>query len=210
MHTRLWYIPQKEAAAIISFPPLNDPLFFGNDNPIQIEYCSGNGAWITERAQKNPDINFIAVEMRLDRARKIWAKIHNHKLNNLIVVFGESLLFTKNYIPDHSIDEIFINFPDPWPKRKHHKNRLINDLFLEEVARVLEPGKPITIVTDNAPYSEAIIETFLENPLFRSAIEEPYYKVVSTEWGYSFFDSLFREKGFDIRLHTFSSLPKLP
>ena len=56
--------------------------YFVNSNPIHVEYCSGNGDWIIQKAKENPNINFIAVEMKFDRARKIWVKMHNDKVDN--------------------------------------------------------------------------------------------------------------------------------
>ena len=101
-----------------SMPAWEDPQIFGRQAPVHIEYCSGNGAWIVEKALKHPEIHFVAVEKRFERVRKLWSKMHNLKLSNLFVVCGEALTFTQNYLSSESIEKIFVNFPDPWPKRR--------------------------------------------------------------------------------------------
>lgn len=168
--------------------------FFDNSNPIDIEYCSGNGQWIIEKAKQNPHTNFIAVELKFDRARKIWLKMHNENLKNLFVVMGEALTFTKHYLENEAISDIYINFPDPWPKKKHIKNRLITDLFSQEVLRVMKKNKIITLVTDDINYLNQMIDVFLNNKDFEPIYEKPYYIQDLENFGESFFDTLFRNK----------------
>lgn len=168
--------------------------YFENSNPINLEYCSGNGQWIVNQAKLSPDINYIAVEMKFDRARKIWLKMHNEGLKNLFVVMGEALTFTKYYLSQGSIADIFINFPDPWPKKKHEKNRLIKKEFIEKVSLVMKNNKVITLVTDDLGYLNQMIEVFLENKDFKPLYPKPYYVHNLQDFGASFFDTLFRKK----------------
>lgn len=172
--------------------------FFDNSNPIHIEYCSGNGEWIIDRAKKNPTINFIAVEMKFDRARKIWVKMHNENVKNLFIVMGEAYIFSKHYLEDSSIQDVFINFPDPWPKKKHEKNRLISEVFIEEIARIMKKNGSITLVTDDVSYLNQMIESFLKNKDFTPAYEKPYFIKNLQDFGYSYFDNLFRQRNKDI------------
>ncbi len=168
--------------------------YFENTNPMEIEYCSGNGQWIIEKAKVNPNINYIAVEIKFDRARKIWVKKHNENLKNLFVVLGEALIFTRYYLNNDSISNVFINFPDPWPKKKHEKNRLITQEFIHEVNKVIKKNKIITLVTDDIAYLNQIIEVFLKSKDFKPVYEKPYYIQNLEDFGDSFFDNLFRTK----------------
>src|SRR5690348_8334371 len=111
---RFFYIPAEYEYKAQNFP------FFVQDQPVIIEYCSGNGQWIGARAKQNPETNWIAVEKKFDRARKIWLKIHRENIPNLTVVCGEAVIFTRFYAPPCS--EIYVNFPDPWPKLRHAKH----------------------------------------------------------------------------------------
>ncbi|MCC5832819.1 MAG: tRNA (guanosine(46)-N7)-methyltransferase TrmB [Chlamydiales bacterium] len=173
------------------FPGWEDNTLFGNRNPVSIEYCAGNGAWIVEKAQQFPDRNWVAVEMRYDRIRKIWSKIKNENLTNLIAVCGEAWTFTRHYVQNGSIDEAFINFPDPWPKEKHEKHRLMKLRFLDQLARVLKTGKKVMFVSDDPDYVEQTLSLFRSHPSFDS------YKLLTDlpEYGASWFESLWRRKG---------------
>jgi tRNA (guanine-N7-)-methyltransferase len=199
---RLWYVPERVALDDFRFPGWNSPDLFGNALPIHIEYCSGNGAWIIEKALQQPEVNFVAVELRFDRARKIWVKLHNMGIKNLIFAWAEGYLLTKTFIPDNSVELISINFPDPWPKRRHARHRLIQKPFLEEMARILRQNATLTFVTDDPDYSEQTTCEFQSVPSFKNAFQTPFIEP-DFNYGSSFFDELWRSKGKTIRLHRF-------
>lgn len=182
----------------------NEEISFENKNEINIEYCSGNGTWIVEKAKLSPKINFIAVEMKFLRARQIWLKMHSQGINNLFVICSDAFTFTKYYLKDSSIADVFINFPDPWPKRKHAKKRLINKEFLGDVNRVMKPNSVITIVTDHTGYLEQMIETFVKIKEYKSIFQKPYFVQDIKNFGSSFFSSLFESKGKAINYLKFS------
>lgn len=163
--------------------------FFEKEQPVIIEYCSGNGQWIGERARQNPQFNWIAVEKKFQRARTIWLKIHREKIPNLVVVCGEALTFTRFYAP--KAEEAYINFSDPWPKLRHAKHRLVREEFLSAVLPIMKPGGSLICVTDDAQYAAQMIEEFKKCPewLFLFNVNEwPSY-------GRSFFNDLWIEKG---------------
>lgn len=196
------YVPDyMQDYRMFSFPDWQD--VFGNSNPIHIEYCSGNGTWIAERAQENPTQNWVAVEMKFDRVRKIWSKVQNLQLSNLFIVCGEALTATRYFFSSASVDEVYINFPDPWPKKKHAKNRLLKGSFIEELWRIFHDDGRLTLVTDDVPYSEQVIAEVLEHGGFKSDYPQPYYVDVPDCYGDSYFDSLWRELGRKIRYHQF-------
>jgi len=168
---------------------------FGNNHPVVIEYCSGNGTWIAEKARHSTR-NWVAVEWRFERARKIWSKMKNYSLSNLLVVCGEALTFTREYVPEMSISEAFVNFPDPWPKEKHAKNRLFQPPFATQLSRTVLPGGSLTVATDDPAYARQIIET-MESWDHAQVPEWPDY-------GESYFDDLWRSKGRSIQYHRFN------
>ena len=120
-----------------AFGHLDWKVIFGNTNPVSIEFCSGNGEWIIQKAQDNPDTNWVAVELQFERVRKIYSKRHNLGINNLLIVCGEALTFARHYVADASVEQAYINFPDPWPKKRHAKHRLIKPPFPKELARIV-------------------------------------------------------------------------
>jgi len=201
---RVFYVPEKSEDKPFTFPGFET--LFGNKNPVFIEYCSGNGTWIAEKAKQNPEINWVAVELQMARGKKIWSKRENFQLSNLIVVIGEGEECTRRFFESGSISEIYINFPDPWPKRRHAENRIIKPQFVSELARILSPQGSLILVTDDENYSQIMVDTVLANPKFQAKYSHPYYITNPENFGDSFFDTLWRGKGKEIRLHHFVAL----
>lgn len=172
---------------------LND--LFSDEKEISIEYCSGNGDWIIEKAKQYQHRFWIAVEKRFERVKKIWAKMHNHQVSNLLIVSGEALTFTRYYLPERKIGEIYINFPDPWPKRRQASKRLVQTSFVMELERILKEGGKATFATDDANYSGQIIELLNKTPNWKSLLPSPYYVNEFENYGSSWFENLLREQG---------------
>lgn len=201
---RVWFVPCCGVdLATYHFPGWGAPEFFGNSQPVHVEYCSGNGAWIAAKAKECPQVNWVAVEKKFDRVRKVWSKIHNLGLQNLCVVYGEALQVTATYFPDASVSGVYINFPDPWPKRHHAKYRLVVPPFIEQLSRSLKAGATATLVTDDADYSAAMIRDFGAHAAFASRLPSPYYAGERADYGRSYFEELWRGKGCEIRYHEF-------
>lgn len=185
------------------FPGWESPLFFGNNHPINIEYCSGNGEWIAKKALEEPGINWIAVEKKFQRASKIWNKKRVLGLDNLLIICGEGFSATKNYFPSNSIKNIFINFPDPWPKTRHHKHRIVQDCFVAELARILVPEGLFTFVTDDLPYGEWSCEKIQQSSFFSALYPETGFILEEESYGSSYFDALWRKLGRTIYYYRF-------
>lgn len=168
---------------------------FDGENPVYVEYCSGNGQWIIEQAEKHPEINWISVEKQFRRARQIYAKAQNRGLSNLLVVSGEALTFSRYYLADAIAAQSFVNFPDPWPKDRHAKHRLITPAFVKELARVLEPKAKSLFVTDHEIYAQQMIESMQTEKRFFPCAPAPYFVTDRQEYGSSFFGSLWKDLG---------------
>lgn len=201
---KVWYIPEHcFKGTDFYFPGWSSPLFFGNDRPICLEYCSGNGAWITAKAKANPHLNWVAVEVKFSRVKKIWSAMQRLSLENLWIVCGEGLQFTRQFLGDSSIEEVYVNFPDPWPKRKHAIHRIIQSPFLKEMERILKNEGKMTLVTDDATYSSQMIDVAKEHQTFHSLVGESYYTTDYPDYGTSYFEELWRSKGKNIYYHRF-------
>lgn len=206
---RVWYVPcYYNKYQDFSFPGWNHQKTFLTHQPVKVEYCSGNGSWIAAKALDDPFTNWVAVEMLFERARKIWAKIKNYDLHNLLTVCAEGQTVTEHYFPSESVTEVFINFPDPWPKRRHTKNRIIQPEFVEEIWRILRPGCQFTFVTDDRDYSKWTIGEMAKHPGFQSLYPDPYYVVELPNYGTSYFEELWRSKGKMIYYHQFQKIER--
>ncbi|PIS00734.1 MAG: tRNA (guanosine(46)-N7)-methyltransferase TrmB [Chlamydiae bacterium CG10_big_fil_rev_8_21_14_0_10_35_9] len=199
---RLLFIPSHYEEHL-KFAMPNLSTIFQNENACHVEFCSGNGQWIIDKAKNEPDKNWIAVEKRFDRARKIWVKMHNENLSNLFVVLGSAQDFAKYYLRDNLVDGVFVNFPDPWPKKKHAKNRLFQSEFIRDLAAILKPQRTAFIVTDDETYKGQVIDHFLENIHFRPEFPKPYFINNFEAYGQSFFNDLWVNKGRNIYYMSF-------
>ena len=204
IHDRILYVPEYyDRHHEWTFPGWDSPDVFGRVAPIEVEYCAGNGAWILEKAQAHPERNWVAVEIQFERVRKIWSKLHNFQLSNLFIVCGEALTFTKFYVPDGSFSAAYINFPDPWPKERHAKNRLVQEPFVKEMARACAPGATATIVSDHYNYTCQASEAMRANTSWTPRFPEPYYVTEWENYGTSYFDSLWKEQGLTVHYQQF-------
>ncbi len=163
--------------------------FFKEDLPVVVEYCSGNGQWIVQRALQEKGVNWIAVEKKFERARKIWLRVQRENLSNVCVVCGEGLSFTRFYAP--LMAEGFVNFPDPWPKRRHAGHRIVCAEFLEAVSGVMLAGGLLTCVTDDPVFAGQMRDEFTKCPVWRLQFHVNEWP----DYGRSFFKDLWLEKG---------------
>lgn len=208
VHDRVLYVPEYyDRHHEWTFPGWESPDIFGRSAPIEVEFCAGNGLWILEKATAHPERNWVAVEYQFDRVRKIWSKIQNYSLKNLLVVCGEALTFTRFYAPPNSFDAAYVNFPDPWPKDRHARRRLLQEPFFTEMARTCKPNAPLTIVTDHPTYTNQITKTALEHPAWTSSFALPYYVTEWDNYGTSYFDALWREQGLKIHYMQYTRKP---
>jgi tRNA (guanine-N7-)-methyltransferase len=207
VHDRVWYVPDRyDDFASFSFPGWENLIFFDQKRPICLEYCSGNGAWIAAKAKEEPHFNWVAVEHKFERVRKIWSKVKNVQLSNLLAVCGEGYRVTHHYIPSASVHAVFINFPDPWPKKRHAKHRIVQPYFIEEVQRILQPRGVLTMVTDDAAYSNVMVNVLHQCPGFESLFPDPFYVTEFPSYGTSYFEDLWRQKGKQIYYHAFRKI----
>ncbi len=193
---RVLYVPEYyQEHACFTLPDFSDPALFGRDAPTMIEYCSGNGDWIINKALEHPQFNWFAVEKRFDRVRKIWSKLKNREVANLVIVCGEAEPFTDYYLKESSIAGCFVNFPDPWPKGKHAKHRLFQSAFIQRLHRVLHPEAKATIATDDPDWANRISQAFLKEEVFHPVFPAPYFITEWPDYGSSYFEQLWRQQG---------------
>ena len=131
---------------------LNLSELFPANQPLEVELGAGDGSFLIAWADANPQHNFLGVERLLGRIRKIERKAKRAGLTNVRLMRIEASYFLEYLLPRHAVTALHIYFPDPWPKRKHRKNRLINEAFVETCARVLAPGGAVYVRTDDTDY----------------------------------------------------------
>mgnify|MGYP001195665017 CR=1 FL=1 len=140
--------------------------FFGGRRPIHAELGMGKGLFISKMSVRHPDVNFVGVD-RYDelirrasvKADALWKEAHGRRPDNLALVLFNVERLTEMFA-DGEVDRIYLNFSDPWPKKRHVKRRLTHPRFLGMYARVLKPGGEIHFKTDSAELFEYSLNTF--------------------------------------------------
>jgi len=151
---------------------LDFPGLFGNDRPVDVELGSGDGSFLAQWAAASPDRNFIGVERLLGRLRKVDRKARRLGLGNLRCLRLEGAYVLEWMVAPGSLSGLHVYFPDPWPKRRHWKRRLIQRRFAELAATALRIGGQVFLRTDHEGYFEAMQEAFAGMPEF-AAIPTP-------------------------------------
>jgi len=129
---------------------------FGRSAPIHIEVGSGKGAFLLNQAKAQLDVNFLAIEWANKYYRYAVDRIGRWGLTNVRIIRTDAVDFIARFVPADSIECFHVYFPDPWPKKRHHKRRFINSPNLEQLMRCLKKGGTVKIATDHAEYFQQI------------------------------------------------------
>ena len=153
---------------------------FNNDNRIEIEVGTGKGKFIISKAIKNPDINYIGIEKYDSPLVSAVKKLENLELNNLKLICFDA--FDIENIFDKEVYKIYLNFSDPWPKKRHEKRRLSSKIFLEKYDNIFKNNKRIEMKTDNDGLFEYSMESFLDYGYKIVKCNTNYFDEFTTEY----------------------------
>lgn len=159
---------------------LNLNQIFPEKTKVIMEIGSGMGEATAQIAKANPEVGYVAVEMHSPGLAALLILINQMELENIKLIREDATYLLANHIPDNSLDGIHLLFPDPWPKNRQHKRRIVQSEFIEMVGRKLKPGGFIHIATDWQPYADWIKVRFDANPSFTGGITpRPDWRVLS-------------------------------
>ena len=129
---------------------------FGRKRPVHIEVGTGKGTFLVNQAKAQPKVNFLGIEWARKYYRFAVDRIGRWKLTNVRIIRTDAAAFITDSVPDDSVDCFHIYFPDPWPKKRHHKRRFVSPANTKEILRCLKTGGCIKIATDYTDYFEQI------------------------------------------------------
>jgi tRNA (guanine-N7-)-methyltransferase len=158
---RVWRRPESRVAAGRVFIEADGTVFaidpeqiFGRRAPLEVELGAGRGDFIVERAAQHPQRDFLAVELSAVVARMLAVRCGRAELTNLRVARMDARTLVNLMLRDRSVAAYHIYFPDPWPKERHHKHRLMTPRFVASLARTLAPGARVYVASDVEEWAE--------------------------------------------------------
>ena len=164
-----WVLDVGPTTEVEPQPPLDLAEIFGRQAPLIVEIGSGHGDTLVTAAAKHPDTDFIGFEVFDASVAITLGKIASHQVDNVRLVAADAVSGLAHLFAPQSVAEIWVFFPDPWPKKRHHKRRLVSPSFADLVARTLVPGGVIRLATDWDSYAAVMAEVFGTDDRFESA-----------------------------------------
>lgn len=139
--------------------PLDLAALYGNSNPVELEIGMGKGTFLTEQARARPEVNFFGIEWANWYYKYASDRLRRNHCTNARTIRAEAAFFLREFLLPETLSVLHIYFPDPWPKARHNKRRLVQPAFMELAHRVLVAGGRIQVVTDHKDYWEHIEPT---------------------------------------------------
>lgn len=148
--------------------PLDLAAAFGNAHPVTLEVGFGMGTSLLEMARAEPARNFLGIEVHRPGVGRLLHGMAAADVHNIRILSVDAVEFLREGIAPGSLDRIQVYFPDPWPKKKHHKRRIVQPAFLGLCHAALRPGGTLRLATDWAPYAEHMLEVLQADARFRN------------------------------------------
>jgi tRNA (guanine-N7-)-methyltransferase len=173
--------------------------------PRFLEIGFGMGTSLIKMAEDNPDNDYLGIEVHRPGVGSVLLKADEKKLQNLKLINHDAVAVLKQAIPENSLDGIYLFFPDPWPKKKHHKRRIVQHSFVEQVHRCLKPGGILHMATDWEDYALSMLQVMTgvtgfsntagaERYAARGQRPETKYERRGLRLGHDVWDLVFRKK----------------
>ena len=154
--------------------PLDVESWFGRSAPVVLEIGSGMGETTAQLVAAQPDVNYLAVEVYKPGLAQLMLRAEKLEVSNLRLLRGDAIVLLREHVEPGSLDEVRIYFPDPWPKKRHHKRRLVQPESVELITSRLRPGGVLHLATDWENYAEQMREVCeAESQLSNRYADEP-------------------------------------
>ncbi len=152
--------------------PENEEELLAVSSPLWMEIGFGSGEHLAAQALKHPEIAFIGCEPYLNGVAQLLKTIEQHTISNIRIWQDDARVLLAR-LPDHSLSRVFILFPDPWPKKRHQRRRIISDAMLDLLAAKMAPGAELRVATDHQDYAEWMLAHLSRHPQFATEHRYP-------------------------------------
>ena len=139
-----------------TIPSLDVSGLFERPAPLEVDLGCGKGRFLLSRARRLGEANFLGVDRNLRRLAKLNQRLLDARLTNVRLIHTDAMVFLEQTLPAAGVAAFYIFFPDPWPKRRHHRRRLVSAPFAQSIHRALQVGGRIYLATDHREYFEWI------------------------------------------------------
>jgi len=139
--------------------PLDLPELFGNHQPVFLEIGFGNGESLAEMARRHPERNYLGIEVHRPGVGHLLLRLEEHGCENVRLIRHDAVDVVQRMLASASLSGAYLLFPDPWHKKRHHKRRILQTAFVEDLARVIHPGGFLHLATDWQDYAEHMLTT---------------------------------------------------
>ena len=146
--------------------PLNLEDLFGNEHPLEVEVGTGRGLFLVNAGTTCPETNFLGIEYDFKEARRAARRLQKRELANVRILGADANAVLPQFLPHACAQALHVYFPDPWWKRRHKRRRIFNPEFLNQAARILEPGGLLHAWTDVEEYFAVMTTLVAANPAF--------------------------------------------
>ena len=185
--------------------PIDLEVLFGRDARRSLEIGFGDGHTLAELARRHPEQDFLGLEVHRPGVGRLLMTLDAEGLANVRVVAEDAVPVLKERLPDAGLDAVLIYFPDPWPKKRHHKRRLLQPEFVALLARKLKPGARLHFATDWEDYARHALDVLEASPKFENAAPGGYaprpaerpetkFERRGLKLGHGVYDLLFRRR----------------
>jgi len=182
---------------------------FGNHRPVIMEIGFGNGDATWQMAVSHPEENYLAVEVHRPGVGQLLLKLEEHEIRNVRIACQDAVELLREDIPAASLAGVRIYFPDPWPKKRHHKRRIVQTAFIGLLAEKMQAGGILHMATDWEPYADHMLDVLNNHPDFENisphggCVAKPDWRPVTKyekrgeRLGHGVFDLVFRRSSKD-------------
>jgi tRNA (guanine-N7-)-methyltransferase len=155
--------------------PLDLPALFGNDRPVYLEIGFGNGDALARRAAQYPEFNHLGIEVHRPGVGHLLQLLEQEDLDNVRVLRHDAAEILRDGLAPGSLQGLYLFFPDPWPKKKHHKRRIVQPSFVTRMTELIRPGGTVHMATDWQDYAEQMLACLQADDAFQNTAPDGGY-----------------------------------
>ncbi|NNE34508.1 MAG: tRNA (guanosine(46)-N7)-methyltransferase TrmB [Rhodothermales bacterium] len=188
--------------------PLDGAELFGREADLVVEIGFGNGWFLEFLGSTHPSWNILGVELSVSSTTRAYKRLYRRQLPNVVMYRGDGRFLMRDVLRNESVSRIYVNFPDPWPRRRHLKRRLLNAAFLDLCATKLKPDGVLILTTDHPGYFEFARAQAIRSGAFREEVCEPEGALLETRYAQKWLDQ--QKEIFHVKFYRNAARPLVP